>query len=106
MNKLGTNKVTLVSNKIWHCGRLITARLRVVVATRLHTQLFSFWLRISKNTPSCSEEGHEWDAFANSIRNVLPILQFWLEQRLGESAQFKARLQFRRAHQPGKPTFK
>jgi hypothetical protein len=37
---------------------------------------------------------------------VLSILQYWLEKRLGEPAQFKARLQFRRAHQPGKLTFK
>jgi hypothetical protein len=37
---------------------------------------------------------------------VLSILQYWLEKRLGEPAQFKARLQFRRAHQLGKLTFK
>jgi hypothetical protein len=34
------------------------------------------------------------------------ILQTWLEKCLDEPAQFKARLQIRRAHQPGKPTFK
>jgi hypothetical protein len=37
---------------------------------------------------------------------VLSILQNWLEKRLDEPAQFKARLQFRRTHQPGKPTIK
>jgi hypothetical protein len=31
---------------------------------------------------------------------MLSILQFWPEKHLGELAQFKARLQFRRAHQP------
>jgi hypothetical protein len=56
--------------------------------------------------PSCSEEGHEWNYFANLIRHALSISQLWLEKRLGELAQFKARLQFRRAHQPGKPAFK
>jgi hypothetical protein len=80
-------------------------RLRLVVATRLHTQLFSFWLRISSNKPSCSEEGHKWNPFANLIRRTLSILQIWLEKYLGEPAQFKARLQFKRAHQPGKLTF-
>jgi hypothetical protein len=30
----------------------------------------------------------------------------WLEKHLDEPAQFKARLQFRRAHQPDKQTFK
>jgi hypothetical protein len=73
---------------------------------RLHTQLSSFRLRISSNTPSCSEESQEWNPFANPIRHALSILQFWLEKRLGEPAQFKARLQFRRVHQPDKPTFK
>jgi hypothetical protein len=33
-------------------------------------------------------------------------LQTWVEKRLDELAQFKVRLQFRRAHQPDKPTFK
>jgi hypothetical protein len=80
-------------------------RLRLVVVTRFHTQLSSFQLRISSNTPSCSEEGHEWVDFANPIRHTLSILQFWLEKHLGESTQFKAKLQFRRAHQPDKPTF-
>jgi hypothetical protein len=32
-------------------------------------------------------------------------LQYWLEKHLDELAQFKATLQFRGAHQPGKPTF-
>jgi hypothetical protein len=56
--------------------------------------------------PSCSEEGHEWINLANSIWHALSILQTWLEKLLDEPTQFKARLQFRRAHQPGKPTFK
>jgi hypothetical protein len=33
-------------------------------------------------------------------------LQTWLEERLDKPAQFKARLQVRRAHQPDKQTFK
>jgi hypothetical protein len=33
-------------------------------------------------------------------------LQYWLEKILDESTQSKARLQFRIAHQPNKPTFK
>jgi hypothetical protein len=33
-------------------------------------------------------------------------LQNWLEKCLDEPAQLKARLQFRRAHQPGKLTVK
>jgi hypothetical protein len=37
------------------------AKLRLVVATRLHTQLFSFQLRISSIMPSCLEEDHEWN---------------------------------------------
>jgi hypothetical protein len=37
---------------------------------------------------------------------VFSILQNWLEKRLNKLAQFKARLQFRRAHQSGKLTFK
>jgi DNA replication protein DnaD len=37
---------------------------------------------------------------------VLSVLQTWLEKCLDELAQFKARLQFRRAHQPDKQTFK
>jgi hypothetical protein len=41
-----------------------------------------------------------------SERHALSILQTWLEKRLDESAQFKARLQVRRAHQPDKQTFK
>jgi hypothetical protein len=81
-------------------------RLRLVVATRLHIQLSSSRLRMSGNTPSCSEEGHEWNPFANRIRHALSILQFWLERRLGNPARFKTRLQFRRAHQLGKPTSK
>jgi hypothetical protein len=56
--------------------------------------------------PSYSEESHEWNPFANPIRHALSILQFWLEKRLDEMTQFNARLQFRRAHQPGKPTIK
>jgi hypothetical protein len=36
--------------------RLITVRLRLLVATRLHKQLFPFQLCISSNVPSCSEE--------------------------------------------------
>jgi hypothetical protein len=81
------------------------AWLRLVVATRLHPQLSSFQIRILSNMPSYSEEGHEWNPFANPIRHTLSILQFWLEKCLGEPTQFKARLQFRRAYQPGKPTF-
>jgi hypothetical protein len=61
---------------------------------------------MSSNTPSYSEEGHKWNPFANPMRHALSILQFWLEKRLGKLAQFKTRLQFRRAHQPGKPTSK
>jgi hypothetical protein len=72
----------------------------------LHTQVSSFWLRISSYTPSCAEEGHEWSSVANPIRQALSILQYWLEKCLDEPAQFKTRLQFRRAHQLGKPTFK
>jgi hypothetical protein len=56
--------------------------------------------------PSCLEESHEWNTFANLIKNTLSILQPLLEKRLDESTQFNARLQFRRAHQPDKPTFK
>jgi hypothetical protein len=56
---------TLVSNKVWHLGRLITVRLRIVVATTLNKQLSSFRLCISSNTPSCSEESHEWNTLAN-----------------------------------------
>jgi hypothetical protein len=33
-------------------------------------------------------------------------LQYWLEKRLDELAQFKIKLQFKRAHQTDKPTFK
>jgi hypothetical protein len=40
-----------------------------------------------------------------TIRHTLSILQNWLEKRQDELAQFKARLQFRRAHQADKPTF-
>jgi hypothetical protein len=61
---------------------------------------------MSNNTPSCSEEIHEWNTFANSIRRVLSISQYWLEKCLDEPTQSKAILQFRRAHQPDKPTFK
>jgi hypothetical protein len=56
--------------------------------------------------PSCSEESYEWNIFANLIRHAHSILQFWLEKRLDEPAQFKARLQFRRAHQPDELTLK
>jgi hypothetical protein len=105
-NGLATNMVILVSIEIWHCGRLKMVRLRLVVATRLHIQLSSSRLRISSNTPSCSEEGHKWNPFANPIRHTLSILQFGHEKHLGNLAQFKTRLQFRRAHQPGKPTSK
>jgi hypothetical protein len=79
------------------------ARLGLVVATRIHTQLSSFQLHILSNMPSCSKEDHEWDPFVNSIRNTLSILQFCLEKRLDDPTQFKTRLQFRRAHQLGKP---
>jgi hypothetical protein len=41
------------------------ARSRLVVEMRLHTQLSSFWLRISSNTSSCLEESHEWNTLAN-----------------------------------------
>jgi hypothetical protein len=37
---------------------------------------------------------------------MLSILQTWLEEHLDEPAQFKARLQVRRAHQPDKQNFK
>jgi hypothetical protein len=84
---------------------LFTARLILVVATRLHTQLSSFRLCILSNTSPCSEETHEWNTFANPIRHTLSILQKWLEKRLAEPAQFKTRLQFRRAHQPVKLAF-
>jgi hypothetical protein len=40
------------------------ARLELVVATKLHKQLSSFRLCISSNTPSCSEESHEWNILA------------------------------------------
>jgi hypothetical protein len=82
------------------------ASLRLVVATTLHKQLSLFRLFILSNTPSCSEESHEWNTFANPIRHALSILQYWIEKHLDEPTQFKARLQFRRAHQPGKMTFK
>jgi hypothetical protein len=52
------------------------ARLGLIVATRLHTELSSFRLRTSSNTPSCLEEGYDWDPFANPLRNALSILQF------------------------------
>jgi hypothetical protein len=61
---------------------------------------------MSSNTSSCSEEGHKWNPFANPIRHALSILQFWLEKRLVKPAQFKTRLQFRKAHQSGKLTSK
>jgi hypothetical protein len=82
------------------------AKLRLVVATRLQKQLSSFRLCILSNTPSCSEESHEWNTIANLIRHELSILQYWLEKCLDELAQFKERSQFRRADQPSKPTFK
>jgi hypothetical protein len=65
MNGLEMNMVMLVSKKVWYHGRLITARSRLVVATTLHKQLSSFRLRISSNTPSCSEESREWNTLAN-----------------------------------------
>jgi hypothetical protein len=40
-------------------------KLRLVVATRTHAQLSSFWLRMSSNTPSGSEESHEWNTLSN-----------------------------------------
>jgi hypothetical protein len=61
---------------------------------------------MSSNTPSCSEEGHKWNPFTNPIWHKLSILQFQLEKRLGKLAQLKTGLQFRRAHQPDKPTYK
>jgi hypothetical protein len=82
------------------------ARVGLVVATKLHAQLSSSQLCISSNTSSSSEEDYEWHPFANPIRNILSTLQFWLDKCLDEQAQFKARLQFKRAHQPSKPTFK
>jgi hypothetical protein len=54
------------------------ARLKLVVATRLHPQPSSFWLRISSNMPSCSEEDHVWNPFANPIRHALSICIFGL----------------------------
>jgi hypothetical protein len=51
------------------------ARLELVVATRLYTQLSLFWLHISSNTPSFSEDGHEWNTIANPMRHALSILQ-------------------------------
>jgi hypothetical protein len=81
-------------------------RLRLVVVMRLHIQLSSSRLRMSSNTPSYSEEGHKWNPFANLIRHTLSILQLWLGKHLGKLAQFKTRLQFRRAHQSGKLTSK
>jgi hypothetical protein len=96
----------LVSKKVRQHGRLITAKSRLVVATRFHKKLSSLRLHISSNTPSYSEESHEWNTLANPLRHTLSILQTWLERRLDKPTQFKARLQFRRAHQPVKPTFK
>jgi hypothetical protein len=46
------------------------------------------------------------EPLANPKRHTLSILQYWLEKRLDEPTQFKATLQFRGAHHPGKPTFK
>jgi hypothetical protein len=80
----------IVSNKVRPHGRLIATRLGLVVAMRLHTQLSLPWLHISSNTPSCSEEGHEWDPITNPIRHTLSILQFWFEKHLAEPAEFKA----------------
>jgi hypothetical protein len=40
------------------------ARLELVAVTKLHKQFSSFWLRISSNTPSYSEESHEWNILA------------------------------------------
>jgi hypothetical protein len=91
MNGLETNMVILVSNTVWHCGRLIMARLRLVIATRLHRQFPSFWLCISSNTSSCSDESQEWNTLANPISHALSILQHWLEKRLDKPSQFKAR---------------
>jgi hypothetical protein len=53
---------------------LMMVRSRLVVATRLHTQLSSFQLRIPNNMPSCLEEGHKQNPFANPIRPTLSIL--------------------------------
>jgi hypothetical protein len=58
------NMVTLVSNTVLRRGGLIMARLELVVATKLHKQLSSFQLRILSNTPSYSEESHEWNILA------------------------------------------
>jgi hypothetical protein len=41
----------------------------------------------------------KWDPLLIQQRNVLSVLQFWLEKRLGEPAQFNARLQFKRSQQ-------
>jgi hypothetical protein len=60
-NGLEMNMVTLVSKMVWHFGKLITARLRLVVAKTLHKQLSSFRLHILSNTPSCLEESHKWN---------------------------------------------
>jgi hypothetical protein len=73
MNGLGTNMVILVSIEILHRGRLMMVRLRLVVAMRLHMQLSSSRLRMSSNTPSCSEESREWNQFANPIRHAPSI---------------------------------
>jgi hypothetical protein len=81
-------------------------RLRVVVATILHKQFSSFQLCILSNMSSYLEESLQWNTFSNLIRHALSSLQNWLEKHLDELAQFKARLQFRRAHQPSKLAFR
>jgi hypothetical protein len=47
----------IVFDKVWQRGRHVMVRLRLVIVTRLHTQLSYFRLCISSNTPSYSEEG-------------------------------------------------
>jgi hypothetical protein len=72
--RLGTNMVIIMPSKVWAHGRLMMVWLRLVVATRLHTQFSSSRICISSNKPSCSEESYEWDLIANPIRYVLSIL--------------------------------
>jgi hypothetical protein len=60
----------------------------------------SFRLRTSSNTPSVPmNDAH--GSFANSDEEMhFPFYNFCLNKCLDEPAQFKTRLQFRRAHQP------
>jgi hypothetical protein len=87
------NKVMFVSVEPWKTYRH-QVRMWLVVATRLQTQQLSFRLHTLSNTSSVQKGCY------NSILLPLPkemtfsILQSWLEKRLGESAQFKIRLQF------------